>query len=437
LSKGLGRAALHVKHYGVEEYADVLLDACLHNKVYDQQCEDSRGEWLFSMIYKTSRYEQFRVAILQALKTETKEYDLSQLCELVRYIAKQGDAKAEEGLKTFIFKNAAEGESDWLGIDDILALGKSEDVLALARLFGRKLMNDPDYSAPFMKDDDLHEYENVLEEHAYSDEEIRTYLEYLQESRSDYKSLSDQERQLQRALNREQFRNEFPLARIIDDSQNSRNLSMSKYRRFGMYAERDELDLIFDNLIKTKDDVARTRLLWIFEMANIPRLAPALFTWAWGEDKELKKATIWALTRISDERVHELARAKLRAGKITDADCWAMDLFINNFESSDAEFIMAAILSKHLDINEIHSIAMSLTKIAEQNETVGLETALNWAYENTPCMNCRYDAVKGLKSIDKLKSEIIEECLYDGSEEIRTFAQGIALTDDSGEGANK
>ena len=33
VSKGLGRAVLYARRYGVEEVADILLDACVHNKV--------------------------------------------------------------------------------------------------------------------------------------------------------------------------------------------------------------------------------------------------------------------------------------------------------------------------------------------------------------------------------------------------------------------
>ncbi len=46
LQRGHGRAFLHVRAYGLQNVADLLLDACLHDKAYDPQCEDSRAKWL-------------------------------------------------------------------------------------------------------------------------------------------------------------------------------------------------------------------------------------------------------------------------------------------------------------------------------------------------------------------------------------------------------
>jgi hypothetical protein len=50
---------------------------------------------------------------------------------------------------------------------------------------------------------------------------------------------------------------------------------------------------------------------------------------------------------------------------------------------------------------------------------------LIWVYENTPCSNCRERAAKGLNEIGALSQEMIDECLWDGSEEIRKFAKGL------------
>ena len=50
LRKGLGRALMHVKTYGTENVRDEILQACLHNFIYDPQCEKSRANWLIEII---------------------------------------------------------------------------------------------------------------------------------------------------------------------------------------------------------------------------------------------------------------------------------------------------------------------------------------------------------------------------------------------------
>jgi hypothetical protein len=64
VSKGLGRAMIHVRRYGLDDIADILLDACVHNKTYDAQCEDQRTDWLYAMFNNSPQYNGFRDAIL-------------------------------------------------------------------------------------------------------------------------------------------------------------------------------------------------------------------------------------------------------------------------------------------------------------------------------------------------------------------------------------
>jgi hypothetical protein len=49
LRKGQGRAMLPVIHFGLDDVKDLVLEACIHNQVYDQQIESGRGDWLFEM----------------------------------------------------------------------------------------------------------------------------------------------------------------------------------------------------------------------------------------------------------------------------------------------------------------------------------------------------------------------------------------------------
>lgn len=56
LQKGLGRAFDYIvknKNHKEELRFD-LLNACIHNLVYDSQSEESRADWLYELIHETS-----------------------------------------------------------------------------------------------------------------------------------------------------------------------------------------------------------------------------------------------------------------------------------------------------------------------------------------------------------------------------------------------
>ena len=145
LSKGQGRALLHIHHYGMDDVADIALEACLHNQVYDQQINSGRGDWLFSMFQGTSYFHDFRTAILNALNTETDKNKLFQLCELAKNIAALGDEEVRQALREVVFRYASDpGENYSIGAEEWVELAGADGMLELARIYGRRLIENPD-----------------------------------------------------------------------------------------------------------------------------------------------------------------------------------------------------------------------------------------------------------------------------------------------------
>jgi len=147
LRKGQGRALLHVIHYGLEDVADLILEACLHNQVYDQQIESFRDHWLLSMFKDSASYPKIRAAILKALKTEPIGYDLYQLFLLARTMAvDEGDEEARQIFEETIFRIASVPNNyySWLGVEDWLELAGVDGMLQLARIYGQRLLTNPD-----------------------------------------------------------------------------------------------------------------------------------------------------------------------------------------------------------------------------------------------------------------------------------------------------
>ena len=86
LRKGLGRAMQWAMSGRLDDAP--LLMACRENQVFDTQCEDSRGEWLWRLMQAIGATVRFREPILHALHEFSDERNSIQLCELAKMYGK-------------------------------------------------------------------------------------------------------------------------------------------------------------------------------------------------------------------------------------------------------------------------------------------------------------------------------------------------------------
>ncbi len=450
LRKGLGRALLHVLHYGLDDVADLVLEACLHCQIYDVECETSRGAWLFQMFRDSPRYSEFRDAIQGHLTGdgEVSAADAWELCALLKEMAANGDAGARQTLGEVAREQARLPQNDDpAGVEDWVDLEGREGLLEVARIYGRRTRLNPQDCVPanilYMGDSE-HEIKAVLFQAAQTDPDIKAYWDYLEDRgafddppRSGLparlaaladtvaEALADPAAQQRQ---REKVRKKYSVESILQDARNRVGEIPSQYDQFGRYATADELKEIYAHLVNETDAAVQLRLLWVFRRAPLPELNEMFFRWADGMDAELRSAAIATLAQTADERVHELARAKVRAGQLVGPDCGALGLFLNNYATEDARLITQALSSLDTNVNDVHRLASDLADLAEEVRDVALADALKWGYENTPCINCRSRIVKQLSVVGRLDAERLFECGYDADEEIRAFAKSLPIT---------
>lgn len=429
VSKGLGRAMIHVKRHGLDDIADILLDACIHNKVYDVQCEDSRARWLFEMFKDRAEYPTFRNAILKALESETKCADLGQMCGLAKEMAQTGDDNAKQILRKCVLDFAKTPEKDGLGVEELVEVCGNSAVLDLGKIYGSRFLINPDediISYGFCCDEDR---QKLLIENSKFDPEIKAFWDYVVKSGylklQKRKELTREQIKANKQRRRRWHRKKYPLKKIVEDARNGVGKYPGYYVRFGEYATARELEKICDLILTERDEDVRMRLLWVFRRTSLPKYSLKFFNWANGEHEGLRCASIAALAQVSDKRVHELARAKAKTGQVLGADNEAIDLFIENYESSDAKLIINTLYSVKPAPDDAHAFSHSIRNLTEKYKDQKLTDALIWVYENTPCSSCRADAVKRINEIGALKQEMIDECMWDGSEYIREFAKGL------------
>lgn len=425
IQKGLGRAMLHVMHDGVDDVADLVLDACLHNYTYDVQCEDGRSDWLFEMISRSPRYPEFRKAILDGLTTASDENDLDQLCDLAWTMAEKGDAEAREALRRQAFNHAAVSTSqqNWAGPGQWVALVGISGLLDLAKVYGRRLLSDPADRVPeWLHSIQMEESTHAtLREQAAKDPEIKAYLDFL-EANELVGPMPDTP--TDRDAFRRQMREKYSLERVLYDATHKIGDDPAPFVDFTRYAEPHELSMVYDKLMRETDPAVRLRLLWVFRRTPPPVLDDILFQWAQGADNELRSAAIAALSNMADPRIHDLARSKVTADHLIGPDNEVIDLFMNNYHSADAPLIAQALNNLNPDRDAAHTLVMSLNHLSKKYNDPALAPALVWGYEHTPCCICRASTIDKLIKLGQITDALRHECLHDADEAIRGFAKG-------------
>ncbi len=203
IAKGLGRALLYVKNYGLDRVKDLVLNACLQNLIFDAQLEGTRTQWLFAMFADSPYYLEFRDAITASISIETETWTLLQLCGLAREMALRGDKIAEQALVDRVYKYAAKFNYDeWFDLvvaEQLITVREINGAIELARIYGQRLLEDPDDWVPSNFEIYTEKSEEIIaifEQYAATEESIATYYRYLidreafipYENRKPYKS---------------------------------------------------------------------------------------------------------------------------------------------------------------------------------------------------------------------------------------------------------
>ena len=136
LRKGHGRATQWAKAGCLTD--EPLLEACLHDKRYDMQCEDNRGEWLWGILRSAGAIERFREEIVKSLRHASTERDAGQLSDLAFRYAKAGDDEFKTQLYEFVERKPVP-DCPWIGEGQLLELDGEEAFRFIVRIRGKLL----------------------------------------------------------------------------------------------------------------------------------------------------------------------------------------------------------------------------------------------------------------------------------------------------------
>ncbi len=413
---GLGRAYIYVKESGDAAVRDIILRHCIKNPCYDTQGESSRAQWLMSVIDLCDDPKYYTEKIIENVSLANDDRDLSQLYDLCLILAKRGNKFAEKAIYDRFDKQ--EFNEAWLGGDQIIELHGLEGLTHVAKIIGRRMLNDNgywdgctyDYACELLGKEKVDKYFVQL---ANTDPSITAYLK---DSHEICKLWSKPSKKDAAEKVRDRTRKELPLAKIRTFIEEG-NSHPSRCLRFGRYATDEEINILYKILLKEEREDQLIRGLWVFRSRELPTLDEKIFSLIKSSREDLRLAAIAALMHTSHPRVREIAISLYNAEDV-NRFVEGIDLFVNNYQLGDHRYIERALIEND-DKNILFSICYDILKVYEENPEKGMLKCLLWVYENNPCAHCREKSIELLIENNILPASIKDECQFDCSEDIK------------------
>jgi hypothetical protein len=408
LQKGLGRAALWAREGCLEDAP--LLEACLQDRRYDRQIEDTRGDWLWQLIQTVGAQARFRTPILHALYELSEEANAKQLCELARYYAATGDETFRGRLYEIVARRPV-ADAPWVGEEEIIALDGEAGFAFAAGIRGRELANrEWDWNDKSLADEGIEclgqERLNCLLK-ATTDESLHRFLAAWHQKVAKIVEPG-------RVPPLEERMRLIPLAEIITTAQ-ADTPRLGHLRSWGRFADPVDLEAILRLLFAAKDPKVITRLLRIFSGRALPQFDARLFELCNHSEATVRWGALQALAQNSHASIREFARSELERGV---CERFLVSLLIRNFEAGDENWLLNAIQLPG-DVCELHWLLMDVLNVLENNPVADVRQLATAVYALTPCANCRFDAVRLMHKRDATPEWMRREGCFDSDADCR------------------
>ena len=420
LHQGRGSARLHLRDFPSEELFDIVLDACLHDRSFDPQCEGSRADWLHSLI---ARDDRLCAAVIDAFENPAEDQDCFQVANLVGLIARGGNAKAAAALRRLWAENDLAGEVAIIGLDGLPA------ALDVVRRLGMRLVSDPDEYADCLEfliaDESLRgQVLSTLRTLAPSDAGVAAYLRQHDQraaEQAEEDRLTPEEREQRRVEYVHDFIAKNPASRIIELAKQAHEIPRGLLVRFGRLAPDSAYGEILQALRSESRPEVQHQLLLVFRSGGLRAWNDTVWRLAHSANEDVRLAATGALKSIADERIGDLARRRVSEGELSAARCVEIDLFVINYRPGDELLILNALEHAKGDADGMHGIGMSALRVCQANPNPQLAGVAVFIYRTNPCTLCRRDIVEWMTELACLPDWVANECRYDASAETRAL----------------
>lgn len=400
LATGHGRAMIQVERYGSDGLRDEILDAAIHPKVYDSQCNGHGATWLARMCgmaklvdrvisetggsselrasmliqFGRSGHPEARSALREMCRNDPESNDLSASCEIV-------DLEGEEGY-LFVVERAGEAllKHSEYWVSDVL-----EWVLDQRLGEGSALA--------------------ILDRESRGSPNIAAYREAVVAYRARLRS--------------EPEPTSLPVEQVIERILTSTK-RIWRLRIFGENASLEDRRKIAALDFTTMDPIALQNYLCYFGRSGFPEFRQAYLSLLTHPEERVRWSALSALSHHAEPQVRQAAHEALARGEVA----LFVGLLHRSGRSDDTEPLLRAINDPRIvnDDDEAHGVVGPLEDLVKDNGNLNDLRLPLWIYENSPCRICRFHAVEIMAERSILPRWIAEECLSDAYDDTRAIA---------------
>ena len=398
IEKGLGRAIIWARA-GLFGDFELLREFCLSPKVYDRQCEGSRGPWLWDLLIAADSLGAMRQPILTALQDIRHADDPQVLCDFALRYAQAGDESFRDVLRDIVFFKPLE-DYESIGEEELMLLDGADGFLAAASARGMMLdgrrwsWSDERLMGDAARLFGAVEIQKLLDQRVGASENLAGFRDFLADSMraTPGRLVSGHRDVIQRTTPDDIIAGEFAGR-------------YGRLRSWGRSASAPGLEIIYEAIVTAQEWQKSRDLLAVFSARPLPRVGREVLELLSHPIAEVRRRTYDAAGNTSHPDLREFAVRELER-RARDENF--LGLFAHNYYAGDGAAILAA-LGLPGDADARHSVAWQFNEIAEANPTPDAVGLAMWAYRHTPCSLCRLTAAEALVEANSAPAWLIDE----------------------------
>ncbi|MBI3760018.1 MAG: hypothetical protein HY269_09765 [Deltaproteobacteria bacterium] len=405
----------------MEGFESILIDACLHNWVFDLQCEGGRAEWLAGLIAASGRGPELMARLIPEFDQPCAAKDARQRCGLAMLFAQRGAPGAREALYRCVRKLPDEGLV--LGGGELVELDGAAGLKHYARASGKLILSSdylPTWDWPLSYFDEKHGAgagRKVLDDASKNSQAIRAFVQALDEQARRDAACKKQLPYLERVAR-------LSVDGLLREAEGVKSFAGWGFLRvWGRKASEADLKTVFEVLAAESDPQRLRRLLMVFQARALAEFDARLLEFTQHDDRGVRELAYLALSNYQNDAVRKLTEECLAEGRLFENE---LKLLQRNWRVDDETRILAA-LRPGQSARATHSLVIDLLTLVEAKPFKGCLKAMFFIYEESPCSLCRTHVIEHLLRAGVAPEWLIEEVRHDGQEQIREKLSGTSL----------
>jgi hypothetical protein len=382
-----------------EDTDKIIIENILNNTAYDPQCECSRHNYLYELVFNYERKEKIYSVIIKSFELmEENDYSENQIAGFVYCMVKDGKYPKEKFYSKIEWYIRKYRTNSVPGFNEILKLDIVTEIIYFVKILGKIISEGPNHS---ISEYLLFEYitaktkETLKKE---NDKEIDAYLHFI-----------DVQVQKNKIWKRPSF------------EEIKKYYKQGKFYPIGGWlrkANDEDIENVSKLYLELEDAPLKSKLLGCFGEVKI-RIDEE---YLWKElnrtrDLYYKKSIIEALIPFGNKEIKNFINRYNRS-ETKIASLKAFISLIDEFDKERLEYEL-----QECNLHEIHSLGFYIIKCERIKSVNFFPKVLNILYERDECTNCREKIIKEMILLNYLNINLIEEFEYDCSEEIRKMVK--------------